>query len=186
VQAAPSIDPTLSDAPLPWADEDVHSRVRLFLDREAELLDNRWLKDWIELLDADFTYQMPVPITPDNPVAPHYDASAFVINETRETLADHWLRRLEPDMWEIAWAEVPPVRMRHFISNIRVRALGNSRYDVRSNVLLSATRQSEQSNFTAVERFDTIHEGPTGIRLLSRFVVPETTVLALPHLRVIL
>lgn len=150
------------------------------------MLDNRWYKDWLELLDGDFTYRMPVPITPDNPVAPHYDASAFVIDETRETLADHWVRRLEPDMWEIAWAEVPPVRFRHFITNVRVRILGDSRYDVRSNVLLSATRQSDQSNFMAVERYDTIEESSNGFRLLSRFVVPETTVFGLPQLRIIL
>ena len=185
MQAAPQIDPVSRDASLPWADEAVHSRIRLFLEREAEMLDNRWYKEWLQLLDPDFTYRMPVPVTPDNPVAPHYDTSAYVIDETRETLADHWVRRLEPDMWEIAWAEVPPVRFRHFVSNVRVRTLADARYDVRSNVLLAATRQSDQSNFTALERYDTIEEGSNGIRLMSRFVVPETTVLALPNLRVI-
>lgn len=174
------------DAPLAWADDAAHLRIRLFLEREAEMLDNRWYKDWLELLDTDFTYRMPVPVTPDNPAAPHYDASAYVIDETRETLADHWLRRLEPDMWEIAWAEVPPVRFRHFLANVRVRILGDSRYDVRSNVLLAATRQSDQSSLMAVERYDTIAEGANGTRLMSRFVVPETTVLAFPQLRVIL
>jgi phthalate 3,4-dioxygenase beta subunit len=185
VQTAPRVDPTSRDAPLPWADEASHSRIRLFLDREAEMLDNRWYKEWLELLDADFTYRMPVPVTPDNPVAPHYDASAYVIDETRETLAAHWVRRLEPDMWEIAWAEVPPVRLRHFVTNVRIRVLNETQYDVRSNVLLAATRQSEQSTFMAVERYDIIEDDASKIRLISRFVVPETTVLAVPHLRVI-
>lgn len=186
MQAGPQIDPVSRDAQLPWADEAVHSRLRVFLEREAEMLDNRWYKDWLELLHPDFSYRMPVPVTPDNPVAPHYDASAYVIDETRETLADHWLRRFEPDLWEIAWGEVPPVRFRHFITSVRVRVLGDSHFDVRSNVLLSATRQSDQSSFMAVERYDQVEDGSNGTRLLSRFVVPETTVLGLPTVRVIL
>lgn len=185
MSGASPIDPIAHDVTPPWADEAAHLRLRLFLEREAEMLDNRWYKDWLELLDPEFTYRMPVPITPDNPTAPHYDASAYVIDESRETLADHWLRRFEPDMWEIAWGEVPPVRFRHFVTNVRVRSLGESAYDVRSNVLLSATRLSDQSNLMAVERFDTIEQRPDGLRLMRRFVVPETTVFGLPQLRVI-
>lgn len=78
------------------------------------------------------------------------------------------------------------MRFRHFVTNVRVRILSDSRYDVRSNVLLAATRQSDQSNLMAVERYDIVEEGSQGARLMSRFVVPETTVLEFPQLRVIL
>ena len=170
-----------------FADEATHARVRLFLDREAELLDGRHYRAWLDLVCEDFTYRMPVPITPDNPVAPHYDPEALVIDETRETLAEHWFRRSEPDMWEMAWAEVPPVRYRHLISGPRVRVLQPGRcYEVRTNALVAATRQSDQSSLLAVERFDVIEESSEGLKLRSRFVVPETTVLQFPQLRVVL
>lgn len=169
-----------------FADESTHARMRTFLDREAELLDGRHYRDWLDLVREDFTYRMPVPVTPDNPVAPHYDAEGLIIDETRETLAAHWFRRLEPDMWEMAWSEVPPVRYRHFIGGVRVRDAGPGRYDVRSNALVTATRQSDQSDVLAVERFDVIEERDGRLRLCSRFVVPETTVLAFAQLRVVL
>ncbi|HEY1275588.1 MAG TPA: aromatic-ring-hydroxylating dioxygenase subunit beta [Thermoleophilaceae bacterium] len=171
---------------LPFADEQTHNRLRLFLDREAELLDGREYRDWLDLVDEEFTYRMPVPITPDNPAAPHYDAGGLIIDETRETLAEHWFRRLEPDMWEMAWAEVPPVRFRHFITNVRVRVRDDGAFEVRSNALVTATRQSDQSNILAVERFDVVEDRDAGPCLLSRFVVPETTVLAFAQLRVVL
>jgi ethylbenzene dioxygenase subunit beta len=89
-------------------------------------------------------------------------------------------------MWEMAWSEVPPVRFRHFISGVRVRALGDDRYDVRSNALVTASRQSDQPDLLPIERFDVVHDGPAGLRLLSRFVVPESTVLDFIQLRVVL
>jgi 3-phenylpropionate/cinnamic acid dioxygenase small subunit len=169
-----------------FADERLHGRVRLFLDREAELLDGRRFREWLDLVRDDFAYRMPVPITPDNPQAPHYDADGLIVDETRETLAEHWFRRHEPDMWEIAWSEVPPVRYRHFIAGVRVRVLDAGRYDVRSNALVTATRQSDQSNVLAVERFDVIEEDGDDLRLCSRLVVPETAVIAFAQLRVVL
>lgn len=174
-------------ADLPFADEAIHARVRTFLDREAELLDGRRFREWIDLVRDDFTYRMPVPVTPDNPVAPHYDPDGLIVDESRETLVEHWFRRLEPDMWEMAWSEVPPVRYRHLIGGVRVRVLGDGRYDVRSNALVTATRQSDQSELLAVERFDVVEEHGAGeLRLSSRFVVPETTVLEFANLRVVL
>lgn len=178
--------PSPQDAARPWADDQVHGRIRVFLEREAEMLDNRWYKDWLDLVDEEFVYQIPVPVTPDNPAAPHYAVDGLIVDETRETLAEHWFRRLEPDMWEIAWGEVPPVRFRHFVCDVRVRILDETRYDVRSNVLVTAVRQSDQPTLMPVERFDVIAEGDSGLRLRSRFAVPETTVLEFAQLRAIL
>lgn len=169
-----------------FADEAVHARLRAFLDREAELIDNRRYREWLDLVSEDLSYRMPVPITPDNPEAPHFDPDGLIIDETRETLAEHWFRRLEPDMWEMAWAEVPPVRLRHFVSNVRARVIDEGVYDLRSNALVTGTRQSEQSNLLAVERFDVVESSPERTRLRSRFVVAETTVIEFAQLRVVL
>ena len=169
-----------------FADAKVHERLRLFLDREAELIDSRIYRPWLDLVTEDFSYRMPVPITPDTPDSPHFDPDALIIDETRETLTEHWFRRFEPDMWEMAWGEVPPVRLRHFVTNVRARVIEAGVYDVRSNALVTATRQSEQSNTLAVERFDVIESTEEETRMKSRFAVAETTVLEFATLRVVL
>ncbi len=164
----------------------IHSRLRAFLDREAELIDSRRYREWLDLVAEDFSYRMPVPITPDNPEAPHFDPEGLIIDESRETLTEHWFRRFEPDMWEMAWGEVPPVRLRHFVTNVRARVIEEGLFDLRSNALVTATRQSEQSDMLAVERFDVVESTEARTRLRSRYVVAETTVLEFATLRVVL
>jgi 3-phenylpropionate/cinnamic acid dioxygenase small subunit len=170
-----------------FASDRFHAEIRMFLDQEAELIDDRRFAEWLDLVTEDFKYRMPVPYTPDNPVAPHYDPDALIINETRDTLIRHWFRRYEPDLWEMAWAENPPVRYRHFITNVRVRETETANhYNVRSNVIVSATRQSDQPTLLVVERFDTIVREGESWRLQDRFVVTEATVIEFAQLRVVL
>jgi 3-phenylpropionate/cinnamic acid dioxygenase small subunit len=169
-----------------FADLDAHASIRHFLEREAELIDDRNYRDWLRLVDEDFVYKMPVTFTPDNPAKPHYDPDVFIIDETRETLTEHWFRRFEPDMWEIAWSESPPVRYRHFVSNIRVRVTEDDDvFDVRSNVLLSAARQSDQPTLLAAERFDLIARAGSDWCLRRRYVILDATVVEFAHMRVV-
>lgn len=169
-----------------FADLDTHASIRHFLEREAELIDDRNYRDWLRLVDEEFIYRMPVTFTPDNPAKPHYDPNAFIIDETRETLTEHWFRRFEPDMWEIAWSESPPVRYRHFVSNVRVRVTEDEDvFDVRSNVLLSAARQSDQPTLLAAERFDLIARAVSDWCLRRRYVILDATVVEFAHMRVV-
>ena len=164
----------------------LHEEVRLFLSLEAEMIDDRRFADWLDVVTDDFSYRMPVPVTPDNPAAVHYDESALIIDENRETLTEHWFRRFDPDMWEMAWAENPPVRYRHFITNVRVRETADGNvYGVRSNVIVTATRQSNQPDTLYIERFDTLVRTANGWRLHGRFVVAESTVIEFAQLQVV-
>jgi 3-phenylpropionate/cinnamic acid dioxygenase small subunit len=169
------------------ADVQTHQEVTTFLALEAELIDSRAFAQWVELVDEDFTYKVPVPVTPDNPAAPAYDSDSFVLHETRQTLIDHWFSRYEPEMWEIAWAENPPVRFRHFVSNVRVRHTdAPDVLDVRSNAIVSAARQSSPTTTLHVERFDTIARVEDGYRLRARLAVPDETLLDFAQLRAVL
>jgi 3-phenylpropionate/cinnamic acid dioxygenase small subunit len=175
-----------TDATGRFADLETHASMRHFLEREAELIDDRNYRDWLRLVDDDFVYKMPVTFTPDNPAKPHHDPNAFIIDETRETLTEHWFRRFEPDMWEIAWSESPPVRYRHFVSNVRVRTTEDDDvFDVRSNVLLSAARQSDQPTLLAAERFDLISRAGSDWCLRRRYVILDATVVEFAHMRVV-
>ena len=170
----------------PSAPAEVREEIRDFLYREAEMIDDRRFGEWLSLVDENFTYRMPVPVTPDNPEAPHYEARAFIIDENRSTLIEHWFRRYEPDMWEMAWSENPPVRYRHFVTTVRVRVTHEPDvYDVRSNVIVTGTRQSDQPTPLYVERFDTIARAGDGWLLRDRFVVSESTVIEFSQLRVV-
>lgn len=170
-----------------FAPQEICTAVTSFLAREAEAIDDRRFGDWVKLVAADFTYRMPVPVTPDNPATPHYDARAFIIDETRDTLVEHWFRRFDEDMWEIAWAENPPVRYRHFVTNVRVRETDvPDVFDVRSNVIVTGTRQSDQPTPLYIERFDTISRHAGDWLLHARFVVSESTTINFSQLRVVL
>jgi hypothetical protein len=69
---------TRATAPAGWnhaslADRDMHETIRLFLEREAGLIDDRRYRHLLGLVSEDFTYLMPVTFTPDNPAKPHYN-----------------------------------------------------------------------------------------------------------------
>ena len=152
------------------------------------MLDNRWYKDWLELVAAEFIYRMPVPITPDNPAAPHYDASGGVIVDERvRRLPTTGFAGWSPTCGEIAWGEVPPVRFRHFVTTC-VSAPSTSPLMTFAPTCWSAPcGNPDQSDLMAVERFDAIAEGARNwTRLTQPVRRTEATVLGVPQLRAIL
>lgn len=170
-----------------FATLDVHREVDLFLACEAELSDSRRYWEWVDLVTDDFTYQVPVPRTPDNPFAVHYDERSMLIDESKWSLESQWFKRLDPDIYELSWAENPPVRFRHTVSNIRVRLTDDPNVlDVRSNVILTGVRQSDLPKFITAERFDTIVRINSDLRLKRRWAVLDETVIDFPQLRIML
>ena len=187
VAADPSLVPPRTGEISLFADSETHREVDLFLAHEAELADSRRYWEWVELVTDDFTYQVPVPRTPETPFAHHYDVRSMLIDESKWSMASQWFKRIDPDIYELSWAENPPVRFRHFVSNIRVRLTDDpTHFDVRSNVLLTAVRQSDSSKYLTAERFDTIVRTPEGLRLKRRWGVLDATVIDFPQMRIIL
>lgn len=158
-----------------------------FLAYESELLDDRRYHEWVEIVTDDFTYQVPTPRTPDSPFKPHYDERLLFIDESKWSLTAQWFRRLDPDIYEAAWGENPPVRLRHLVTNIRVRPSDDQQeYEVRSNVALVGTRQSNQPRYLTGERTDRITRRDGVLFLARRWVVLDQVVLDFPQIRVIL
>lgn len=171
----------------PFASIDLHREVDLFLAHEAELNDSRRYWEWVDLVEDGFTYQVPVPRTPDTPFAKHYDDRVMLIDESKWSLSTQWFRRLDKDIYELSWAENPPVRFRHFVSNVRVRHTDDPDVlDVRSNVMLVGVRQSDLPKYVTAERFDTIVQHPEGLRLRRRWALLDETVIDFPQLRILL
>ena len=171
----------------PPADPLVHAEVAAFLAYEAEALDSRHFERWAELVDDAFIYRVPVPMLPDNAFSPAYDPGSLLLDEDKGSIVELWFGRFGEDTYEVAWGDHPPVRMRHFVTNVRVRTTEtDDDLDVRSNVRVHMVRQTMHKGELVAERFDRLRRTPAGLRLLSRFAILDDLVLDAPQLRVIL
>ena len=169
---------------------DLLREVEQFLYREARLLDDRQLHQWAELLAEDLRYWMPMRSNryPANSKAiasldeaqqetgelsqPHELA---VMDETRDTL----LRRIERLDSGLAWAEDPPSRTRHFISNVELEPTANpSEVKVYSNFIMYRTRGEREEDFYVGSREDILRRSGNGWLIAYRRVVLDQSVLS--------
>lgn len=166
---------------------DVHVEIADFVALEAELLDDRRFHEWVELVSDDFRYRVPTPRTPDTPFKPHWDDRTMLIDESKWSLSTQWFRRFDEDIYEMAWGENPPVRFRHLVTNLRAIATEDAhRYEVRSNVALVATRQSDLPKYITGQRTDTVERRDGELFLANRWVVLDQVLIDFPQLRIML
>lgn len=144
-----AIHAPLTRIPLRYG-SDTYSDVLEFLYHEAELLDERRHREWLDLQTEDIRYVVPVRITTAHSLNDSALADMAHLDEDRYSLG----KRVDRFDTEHAWAEDPPSRTRRFITNVRawegdrpdeivVRAsllLFRSRGDIHDHDLLSATR----------------------------------------------
>jgi 3-phenylpropionate/cinnamic acid dioxygenase small subunit len=169
-------------APGERADAATHFEVEQFYYQEAELLDDGRFTDWLDLLADDLHYWMP---TRSNRIRRQQAFSiaapgeAAFYDETKESLS--WrIRRFDSGM---AWAEDPPSRTRHLVSNVVVRhaetdsaQAGNDSAHggvagnllVRSAFLLYRNRLERETNIYAGGRTDLLRRGQDGQLLVAR------------------
>ena len=104
------------------ADLQTHFEVEQFYYREAELLDDGRYTDWLELLADDLDYWMPTRtnrLRRQQALSIAKRGEAAFYDESKESLA--WrIRRFDSGM---AWAEDPPSRTRHLVTNVVARYL---------------------------------------------------------------
>ncbi len=155
-----------------------------FLMHEAEVLDGHHERDWLELLTDDVEYLMPVRVNREKGEGRGFSEEAFYFEETRGSL-ELRVRRFET---EFAWAEDPPSRTRHFVTNIRV-APGEEENEiaVKSNLLLYRTRGSEPTNdLLSAERRDILRKEDGQWKLKRREILLDHSVLMTHNLSVFL
>ena len=103
-------------------DSQLRHQVEDFYYLEAELLDERKLREWFELLTEDIRYWMPLRHnTFERPESVNEELSqpgeAYYFDDNWQSLKI----RVERAYSKIAWAEVPPSRTRHLITNVRIK-----------------------------------------------------------------
>jgi ethylbenzene dioxygenase beta subunit len=161
----------------PQADAD---GIAEFLYREAELLDEGRYREWLDLLTRDVRYQVPVRIAKERGASPTavtgVGTNMFHLDEDRDSL-ELRVDRLETGF---AWAEEPPSRIRHFVSNVRVEPVEGSADEVavRSSVLIYRSRWDRAGyDLLSGERHDLLRRRDTGWQLARRRVILDNTTL---------
>ncbi len=153
-----------------------------FYNREAELLDEKELEHWLELLTEDIRYDMPLRVTRDRGSdRSEFSEEGFNYREDRSTLE----ARVERFQSEFAWSEDPPTRTRHFVTNVRVADVDGDELSVKNNLLLFMA-QGEEADGTTVsaERHDVLRRVDGELKLAERDIRLDHTVLPMKNISV--
>lgn len=158
-----------------------------FLYLEAELLDQRRLREWLELFTDDLHYWMPVRHNPfDRPEDVSEELSnpgeSYYFNDTKESLRI----RVERLYSRTAWAEMPPSRTRHLISNIRIKTDDGSETEVHSNFIVYRTRMEQDEDFFVGTRKDLLRRLNGAIKIARRMIILDQAVLRAKNISVFL
>ncbi|QPK79117.1 aromatic-ring-hydroxylating dioxygenase subunit beta [Corynebacterium lizhenjunii] len=157
------LEPLVPDAPTetsawPAGLEDTH-KISRFLYDEAELVDNMLFEDWLDCMHDDVDYWAPVR---ENRVARErkeefYPRGTSVYFEESKAFLAQRVFRLNTHM---AWAEEPPSRSRHLVTNIRVDQRSDGNFNARSNFFIYRSRGERYQDTIAGERRDVIVPAP--------------------------
>jgi ethylbenzene dioxygenase subunit beta len=168
---------------------EVISDIEQFLYQEARLLDECKFQEWLDLLTDDIRYWMPtmgrryratskgITILDKD----RYEEREFsnenelsILDETKESLARR-VARLNTNM---AWAEDPPSRTCHIISNIAVLEGGSeSEMIVHSNFILYRTRGEAEEDFYVGSRQDILRAAGGDWKIAYRkIILPQNVI----------
>lgn len=140
--------------PVPLVDHAVQHAIEHFLSYEARLLDDRNLDQWYELLADDLHYFMPTRYNrlkreADREFSGPNEAALF--DETKQSI-ERRIFRLHTGM---AWAEDPPSRTRHLVTNVMIRPTANpDEYEVDSYYIVYRSRLEREVEIFAGMRHD--------------------------------
>jgi 3-phenylpropionate/cinnamic acid dioxygenase small subunit len=169
--------------------EDLIREVEQFLYREARLLDDRRFHDWLTLFTDDVRYWMASRtnrypksskaisiLDPERYVEDDIgrEDELAILDETKETLIGR-VARLDTGM---AWAEDPPSRTRHMISNIEVES-GDVESELRvySNFIVYRSRAETEQDFYVGARQDVLRRVDGEWKIAHRKLILDQNVL---------
>jgi biphenyl 2,3-dioxygenase beta subunit len=171
-----SIDESLQTGTVSFAEIARQFEVQRFYDEEAALLDAHRFAEWVELFSDDTHYFMPIRRTRlRRELASEFTRAGEMafFDETKQTLAG----RVAKIATGTAWAEDPPSRTRHLITNVRVTDDRGDELDVESNFLLYRTRLKSEETTWIGSRRDTLRRHNGSFLITDRLILLEQTLL---------
>jgi 3-phenylpropionate/cinnamic acid dioxygenase small subunit len=168
-------------------DSALHRQVEDFYYLEAELLDERKLREWFELLTDDVRYWMPIRHNPlERPESITEELSkpgeGFYFDDNKASLKI----RVERAYAKNAWAEMPPSRTRHLITNIRVKKDDGSELQVHSNFLVYRSRMENDKDMFVGTRQDLLRRVNGSFKIARRTIILDQAVLDAKNISVFL
>ena len=166
----------------------LQQEVEQFYYSEAELLDERRFEEWLELLDEDIRYFMP--LRRNVKYGQHAERE-----NTRSGQDSAWFdegkRTLTQRVAQIAtgihWAEEPLSRISHLVTNIRITSQETPRDDseveVSSRFLVYRNRVEYETDIFVGKRNDRLRRGgPAGWLVTDRTILLDQSVLLAKNL----
>jgi biphenyl 2,3-dioxygenase beta subunit len=168
-------------------DHDLRCQVEEFLYLEAELLDDRKLREWLDLLTDDVRYWMPIRHnTAERPQEIADELSkpgeGYYFDDNKQNLR----LRVERVYSKSAWSELPPSRTRHLISNVRIKKDNGAEIEVYSNFLVYRTRLESDKDMFVGTRQDILRRINGDFKIARRTIVLDQAVLDAKNISVFL
>ena len=168
-------------------DNQLRREVEEFFYFEAELLDERKLREWLDLLADDVRYWMPIRHnTAERPQDIAEELSkpgeGYYFDDNKQNLR----LRVERVYSKTAWSELPPSRTRHLITNVRVKRDNGAELEVHSNFLVYRTRMESDKDMFVGTRQDILRRVNGGFKIARRTIVLDQAVLDAKNISVFL
>jgi len=168
-------------------DSELRRQIEDFYYLEAELLDDRKLREWFELLTEDIRYWMPIRHNElERPAELAQELSrpgeGYYFDDDSKSLKI----RVERAYSKIAWAEVPPSRTRHLITNVRVKKDDGKEVEVDSNFLVYRTRMETDKDLFVGTRRDLLRRSGESFKIARRTIILDQAVLDAKNISIFL
>lgn len=159
-----------------------------FLYTEADLIDNRQFKEWLDLLDEDIVYFMP--IRRNVKFGQHSERENTVSGQGISWFdEDKWTlnKRVEQILTGVHYAEEPLSRVCHMVSNVQILAVrdneaGQREVDARSRFLVYQNRVEYETYLFVGKRNDTLRLTDAGWKVARREIILDQNVLLAKNL----
>jgi 3-phenylpropionate/cinnamic acid dioxygenase small subunit len=165
-----------------WLKEDIGE----FLAFEADLLDARRYEDWLALLTEDIRYWMPMARN----MASDDTGREFTIEDEDVNWIEEGIETIRQRVAQLAtglhWAEQPPSRTSHMISNLRVleNSDGLDEVKTRCRFLVYRNRLEDEQNIFVGKRNDTLRRANGSWKIARREIYLDQNVMLSKNLSV--
>ena len=157
-----------------------------FFYREAELLDERRYEEWLDLFTDDARYWMPmrrnVPADEREREFTRQGTDVNWFDEGKDTL----VRRVKQILTGVHWAEQPPSRICHMISNVQISPVNAdavpAEVAAKSRFLVYRNRVETETDLLVGKREDLLRRVDGGWRIARRRIVLDQSVLLVKNL----
>jgi len=154
-----------------------------FLIKEAEMLDSGLYNEWLALLTGDVFYKIPIRITRERHAPSQFSSRSWHMNEDLGSLK----MRVARTYTDYNWAEDPPSRIRHFLTNFRLGEIIEKEdcieVEIKSNMLLYRSKfDSPAHDLLSGERSDLLRKKGGEWKLAGRTILLDHTTMGINSL----